>query len=547
MEPRADERAVTVLLREEAALAVESPAPSRTPGPTLLEEVLGATSSGATTSTTTQPTTVASLALFLSERSPWKAVCTWFGLNENSVALPSREAAGRLLNRDIARIDALIDRQLNTVIHHPAYQKLEASWRGLEYLTNTIPEGGEGVKVRVLNVSWNDLVNDVTRALEFDQSQLFKKVYENEFGQPGGEPFGVLLGDYEMHPRPSAGHPQDDVEALSQISGVAAAAFAPFITSVHPSFFGLDSFMELERPLELTRTFEQPEYSKWRSLRQSEDSRFVGLTLPRILMRVPHGTTGAPGAGSRFREDVGGPGRDRYLWGNAAYAFGAVLIRSFANSGWLADIRGIRHSPVDRAGKRTCLDDGGLVTGLPIHSFGTDRTGVATRCSTEVIVTDAREKDLEELGFIPLCHCQDTDFSAFYGNQSIQKPAKYDELKATVNARLSAMLQYILCVSRFAHYVKVMARDRIGSMIRPEDIEAQLQKWLLDYTISNESAGPEVKAQYPLREARVKVRENPGSPGSYSCDIHLRPHFQLDQMYAAMKFTTELTPGRASS
>jgi len=545
MEPRADDRAATVLLREEAAPAAESPVAARPGVTTLLEDVVSATTT-TERSTTAAHTATTTLRAFLAEQSPWKAVCTWFGIDADCTALPSRDVAGRMLNRDIARIDALIDRQLNAVIHHPSFQKLESSWRGLEFLTSKIPEGGEGVKVRVLNVSWGELVNDVTRALEFDQSQLFKKVYENEFGQPGGEPFGVLLGDYEIHPRPSPGHPQDDVEALSQIAGVAAAAFAPFIASVHPSFFGLDSFTELERPLDLTRTFEQPEYTKWRSLRNAEDSRFVGLTLPRILMRIPHGTTGSPGAGSRFREDVAGPSRDRYLWGNAAYAFGAVLIRSFTSTGWLADIRGVRHSQIDRGGSRTTLDDGGLVAGLPVHSFATDRIGVANKCSTEVIVTDAREKDLEELGFIPLCHCQDTEFSAFYGNQSIQKPVKYDEVKATVNARLSAMLQYILCVSRFAHYVKVIARDRIGSMIRPEDIEIQLQKWLQDYTISNESAGPEVKAQYPLREARVRVRENPAAPGNYICDVHLRPHFQLDQMYAAMKFTTQLSPGQSS-
>lgn len=547
MEPRADDRSATVLLRDETAPADPSPAASRPQVPTLLEDVLGATSATARPAVAAGPASETALKAFLNETSPWKAVCKWFGLSAESSALPSRDVAGRLLNRDIARIDALIEGQLNAVIHHPSFQKLEASWRGLEFLASKIPEGGEGVKVRVLNVSWAELANDVTRALEFDQSQLFKKIYENEFGQPGGEPFGVLLGDYEIHPRPSATHPQDDVEALSQIAGVAAAAFAPFVTSVHPSFFGLDSFNELERPLDLARTFEQPEYTKWRSLRNAEDSRFLGLTLPRILMRVPHGTTGAPGAGARFREDVSGPGRDRYLWGNAAYAFGAVLIRSYASTGWLADIRGVRHGQVSRGSSRVCLDDGGLVTGLTVHSFGTDRSGIANKCSTEVIITDAREKDLEELGFIPLCHCHDTEFSAFYGNQSVQKPAKYDELKATVNARLSAMLQYILCVSRFAHFVKVIARDRIGSMIRPEDIEIQLQKWLQDYTITNESAGPEVKAQYPLREARVRVRENPSAPGSFVCDVHLRPHFQLDQMYAAMKFTTQLSPGQSSA
>ena len=528
----------------------EEPSSEKTPAaePRLLDAVLATSPSPDTTtaSATTPRASSARLDQFLKEASPWRSLADWLGLSPVAPALPSRTEITRILTRDMARIDSLLNTQINAIIHHPSFQKLEASWRGLQFLVDKIPDGGEGIKVKVLNISWQEVSNDLTRALEFDQSQIFKKVYENEFGHPGGEPLGIILGDYEMRLRPGPGHPQNDIEVLSQMASVAAAAFAPFVTSVDPSFFGLDSFNELERPFDLTSTFEQPDYIKWRSLRQSADARFLGLTLPRMLMRVPHGTPGAPGAGSRFKEEFGGVDRGRALWGNAAYAFGAVVMRSYANSGWPADIRGVRQGPPDSSGARTCLDDGGLVAGLPAQSFATDSSGVAIKCSTDVIITDSREKTLEDLGFIPLCHCHDTEFSAFYSNQSLQKPAKYDDPKATANAKLSAMLQYILCVSRFAHYVKVMARDQIGSMIRPEDVEEKLQAWLLKYTISNDSAGPEVKAKYPLREARVRVRELSGAPGTYHCEIHLRPHFQLDQIQTALKFTTELAAARAS-
>jgi type VI secretion system protein ImpD len=484
----------------------------------------------------------ATLELFLREPALAPAICLWLGLDRGTAPRPSRSQITRQLSRDIARIDELIGMQLNSILHHPTFQKLEASWRGLSYLVDKLSES-DAVKIRVLNVSWAELVQDQSRAMEFDQSQLFRSVYESEFGHPGGEPFGILIGDYEIQLRPSAEHPYDDLETLSKISGVAAAAFAPFVTGVHASFFGLDSFTELERPLEVSKIFDQLEYLKWRSFRQSEDARFVGLTLPRMLLRLPK-ESAVPGSRTlHFREEVGGPDRGKYLWGNSVYAFGGVVIRSFLSWGWPADIRGVRQG-YDESGMRMCTDDGGLVSGLPAHSFATDRTGVAVKCSTEVIITDAREKELEELGFIPMCHCQDTEFSAFYSNGSVQKPKKYDDLKATANARLSSMLQYILCVSRFAHYIKVISRDRIGSMTSPEDCEHYLDQWLRTYTTSNVNAGPEVKAKYPLRDAKVTVREHADKPGSYNCVVHLRPHFQLDQMFTTMKLSTELASGK---
>jgi type VI secretion system protein ImpD len=482
------------------------------------------------------------LERFLDEPSPEHALSLWLGLIDPLATCPTRAEITRRLAGDIARIDQLVASQLNAIMHHPAFQKLEASWRGLAYLVEKLPDN-DSVKIRVLNVSWAELDLDQSRALEFDQSQLFRKVYEAEFGHPGGEPYGMLLGDYEIHHRIRADHPHDDLETLSKISGVAAAAFAPFVTGVHPSFFGLDSFAELERPLDLARTFEQLEYLKWRSFRDSEDARFVGLTLPRILLRVPHDSADRGSRTIHFREDVEGPDRSKYLWGNAVYAFGAVLIRCFLHSGWLAEIRGVRHG-TDENGAKICLDDGGLVTGLPVHSFRTDRPGRATKCSTEIIITDIREKELDELGFIPICHCHDTEFSAFYSNGSVQKPKIYDKPQATANARLSAMLQYMLCVARFAHYLKVISRDKIGSMASPEDCELFLGHWLRGYTTSSDTAGHEVKAKYPLREAKVGVRERPDKPGTYDCVIHLRPHFQLDQMFTTMRLTTELTSGK---
>ena len=481
---------------------------------------------------------------FLDESSPWRALCRWLGLSGIS-GVPSKDEAKRLLCRDIARIDALLNDQVNAILHRPEFQKLEASWRGLQYLVGKLPKDAT-VKLRVLNATWGELEQDLTNALEFDQSQLFRKVYESEFGHPGGQPFGALIGDYEIRHRRGPDHPQDDVEMLERIAEVAAAAFAPFIAGAHPSFFGIDSFTELERSLDLHRTFEQPEYRKWRSLRGKEDARFVGLTLPRILMRLPYKPDRTTSRGFRFREDVEWSDRSRYLWGNSVYAFGGVLIRCFVSSGWVADIRGVRQGP-DASGVAQCLDEGGLVADLHAQSFSTDRRDVATKCSTDVIITDMQERELDEMGFMPLCHCYDTNYSAFYGTSSIQQPTKYDEPSATINARMSAMLQYILCVSRFAHFLKVIGRDQIGSMSGPDKVEDFLNRWLRDYTTGSENAGPEVKARYPLREARVQVRERPDSPGSYDCIIHLRPHYQLDQMETTLKFTTELTPARSGA
>jgi type VI secretion system ImpC/EvpB family protein len=447
---------------------------------------------------------------------------------------PSRGEIARRLNRAIARVDELLNRQLNTILHHPRFQKLEASWRGLEYVLRQVPEEeAKTIQVKVLNLSWKELVRDLENATEFDQSQFFRKVYEDEFGMPGGQPYGMLIGDYQVRLRPGDGHPTDDVEALGRIAEVAAAAFAPFVAAAHPSLFQLRSFTDLERPFRLEETFAGLEYLKWRALREREDSRFLGLTLPGVLMRRPYSDSSGRVDGFRFREEVEDPDRGCYLWGNAAYALGAVVIRAFASCQWLAGIRGVERG----------VEGGGLVTGLPTHSFGTDRDGVAPKCSTEVIVTDAQEKELGDLGFIPLCHCQDTEWSAFYGNQSVQKPKVYDEPDKMMNARLSAMLQYILCASRVGHFLKVQGRDWVGSHVEAEDLKARLQRWINGY-VNPLAQSEAARAQKPLAGALVEVEPDPRQPGKFRCGLLLKPHYQLDQMAVEVRLKTTLrAPG----
>jgi type VI secretion system ImpC/EvpB family protein len=495
--------------------------------PDLLDRVLEATRPGL-------PRIGSVLNRFLRERSPLKALAIWLVHVEGVAAPLTREDVLRLLAQDVARIDRLITGQVNAILHHPDFQRLEASWRGLRYLVQQVPEDAS-VKVRVLHLPWKELCRDLERALEFDQSQLFRKVYEEEFGTPGGQPFGVLLGDYELRHRVGPGSPTDDMRALARVSAVAAAAFAPFIAGAHPALLELDDFAELEQPLDLTRSFQSVNYLQWRTIRNSEDARFVGLTLPRVLMRLPYDGRRRRDDAFCFREDVERPDRSRYLWGSAVYAFGAVLVRTFAECGWLASIHGLP-APGTLGG--------GLVTELPVASFDTDPERVAPRPSTDVQLTDRLEKELGELGFIPLCHCPDTDLAVFAGAQSVQKPAKYDEPSATTNARLSSMLQYMLCVARFAHFLKVIARDKVGSFATPESLEDHLNRWLMGYMTSNEADDDETLARYPLREARVQLREHPGKPGSYVCVIHLKPHTQVDQVATTIRLMTELTSGR---
>lgn len=467
---------------------------------------------------------------FLQESSPLRAARLYFG----NKTFADADELSRAIRNEIGAIDDLLNRQLNPILHHRAFQKLEASWRGLMYLVDRLDEAddAERVKIRVLNVTWKELEKDFDRAIEFDMSQLFKKVYSQEFDMPGGIPFGVLIGDYELHLKPLEDHPH--VSALRHLSQVAAAAFCPWIMGTSPDFLGLDDFGKLERSINLESIFAGKEYLKWRSLRQSEDARFLGLALPRVLMRRPYLDDGTRVDGFCFREDVAGPDRSKYLWGNPAYAFAGVLIREFANSGWLADIRGVQRD----------TDGGGLITTLPVQDFATDAAGVAPKCSVDITITDRLERTLSEFGFISLCDCKDTDFSAIYSTPSIQRPRVYDSKEKTRNARISSLLQFMLCVSRFAHLIRVMARDWVGSMRTPEEFQRLLQDWLVRFVTPDADASKEVKARHPLREASVQIREQAGSPGAYHCVIHLAPHYELDELCASVQLATELASPR---
>jgi len=426
-----------------------------------------------------------------------------------------------MINARIAQIDHLVSLQLNQVLHAPEFQKLEASWRGLRYLMDN-SETGTMLKIRVLNASKKDLLRDLQKAPEFDQSALFKKVYEDEYGVFGGEPFGALIGDYEFGKHP------EDIELLEKVSNVAAASHAPFLTAADASLMNLDSFTSLGQPRDLAKIYDSTEFAKWKSFRQSEDSRYVGLCVPHILMRLPYGRDTKPVDGFDYEEGVDGTDHSKYLWGNAAYALGARLTTAFAMHGWCAAIRGV--------------EGGGLVEGLPAHNFRTDEGDIALKCPTEIAITDRREKELADLGFVPLVHCKNTDYAAFFSIQSAQKPKVYDKEAANANARLSSQLPYILAVSRFAHYLKAMMRDKIGSFMSRAECERFLNDWIVNYVTADDTAGPVIKARRPLREARVEVTEVAGKPGAYRAVAFLRPHFQLDEIAVSLRLVAELPP-----
>jgi len=423
------------------------------------------------------------------------------------------------INARIAEIDRLLSVQLNEIMHAEAFQRLEASWRGLHHLVHE-SETGPMLKIRVLNASKKDLLRDLERAAEFDQSALFKKVYEEEYGTFGGAPFGALIGDYEF-----SNHPQD-MALLEKVSQVAAAANAPFVAAASSELFGWDSFTDLAEVRDVAKIFDRTEFAKWRSFRDSEDSRYVGLTLPHTLMRLPYGKDTVPTESFNFEEEVDGKEHKKYLWGNAAYSFGTRLTEAFALYQWTVAIRGV--------------EGGGLVQGLPTHTFKTDEGDVALKCPTEIAITDRREKEFSDLGFIPLVHCKGTDYAAFFAAQSAQKSKKYDQDFANANARLSTQLPYIFAVSRFAHYLKAIMRDKIGSFMSRTDCERYLNQWISNYVTPDDTASPQVKAQYPLRDARIEVAEIPGKPGAYKAVAFLRPHFQLDELQVSLRLVTEL-------
>jgi type VI secretion system protein ImpC len=427
--------------------------------------------------------------------------------------------AEMMINARIAQIDHLLSIQLNEIMHHASFQKLEGSWRGLKHLMDH-SETGTQLKIRVLNVSKKELLRDIEKAPEFDQSALFKKVYEEEYGVFGGAPFGALIGDYEFGKHP------EDMALLEGISHVAAQAHAPFVSAAAPDLMNLQSFTELDKPRDLAKIFDSTEYAKWKSFRQGEDSRYVALCLPRTLSRLPYGKDTKPIEEFGFEEHVDGTDHSKYLWMNAAYSLGTRMTNSFSQYGMCVAMRGV--------------EGGGLVEGLPTHNFYTDEGDVALKCPTEIPITDRREKELADLGFVPLVHCKGTDYAAFFSVQSAQKPKIYDSDSANANARLSAQLPYIMAVSRFAHYLKAMMRDKIGSFMSRGEAESFLNRWITNYVTPDDNASPATKAQRPLREARIDVTEVPGKPGVYRAVAFLRPHFQLDELTVSLRLVADL-------
>jgi len=419
----------------------------------------------------------------------------------------------------IGQVDRLLSAQLNEVLHAPEFQRLEATWRGLHYLVQQ-SETGDNLKIRVLNASKRDLSRDLERAVEFDQSALFKKVYEEEYGQLGGQPYGMLVGDYEF------GRGAEDVGLLKLVSQVAAGAHAPFVAAASPKLFNFDRFGELTAPRDLAKIFQGEEYASWNSFRESEDSRYVALTLPHVLGRLPYGAKFSHVDAFNYEEEVDGKDPAKYLWMNAAWAYAARITDAFAKYGWMARTRGV--------------EGGGKVEGLPVHTFPTDDGDVAMKCPTEIAISDRREFELSNLGFLPLLHSKGRDFAVFMGAQSAQKPKAYFDAAANANAELSAKFNLLLCTSRFAHYLKVMARDKIGSFMEVKDASRWLNDWMSNYVVNPQGAGDETKAKRPLSEASVEVREVKGKPGWFEAIAYLRPHFQLETLSASMRLVAEV-------
>jgi type VI secretion system protein ImpC len=422
----------------------------------------------------------------------------------------------------IAAIDKKLTEQINLIIHHEDFQKLESAWRGLHYLVNNT-ETDEQLKIRVMNISKAELARTLKRykGTAWDQSPIFKKTYEEEFGQFGGEPFGCFVGDYHFD------HTPPDVELLAEMAKVSAAAHAPFLAGASPTVMQMESWRELSNPRDLTKIFGSPEYAPWRSLRESEDSRYIGLAMPRFLARSPYGAKTNPIAEFDFEEDVEGSQHDRYSWANAAYAMAVNINRAFKVYGWCTRIRGV--------------ESGGAVDNLPCHTFPTDDGGVDMKCPTEIAISDRREAELAKNGFMPLIHRKNSDVAAFIGAQSLQKPAEYTDPDATANANLAARLPYLFATCRFAHYLKCMVRDKIGSFKERTDMQRWLTEWIMQYVDgSPESSTEETKARRPLAAAEVVVEEVEGNPGYYTSKFFLRPHYQLEGLTVSLRLTSKL-------
>lgn len=427
------------------------------------------------------------------------------------------------LNEAIASIDTKISRQLSKIMQSAAFTQLEGTWRGLHHLVSN-SETSTNLKIRVLNATKRDLSRDLSKAVEFDQSRLFKSIYEDEFGTPGGEPMGAIVGDYEFS------NSFEDVQLLQGLSAISAASFAPLITAASPKLFGFEDFRDLARPRDLEKIFDTAEYIKWRSFRDSEDSRFVTLTLPRVLARLPYGPNTVRIDEFNFDETIDAEGNqlphENYTWMNASYVLGARLTNAFALHGWCTAIRG--------------AENGGKVEDLPMHIFTSDDGDLDVKCPTEVGITDRRDGELGKLGFLPLCHYKNTDYAVFFGSQTTNKPKLYDRPEATSNAAISARLPYIMATSRFAHYLKVMGRDKIGSFMEAKDCENWLNRWISGYVNANDEAGEEMRAKFPLRDAKVTVEEIAGRPGSYNAVAWLRPWLQMEELTTSLRMVARI-------
>jgi type VI secretion system protein ImpC len=429
-----------------------------------------------------------------------------------------------MINERIAEIDKLLSDQLNEIMHDRAFQALEASWRGLHDMVFGT-ETSTRLKLRLLNVTKKELLKDLESAVDHDMSVLFKKVYEEEYGTFGGNPYSLLIGDYTF-----GRHPQD-MALLERISKVAAAAHAPFIAAAGPALFDMKSFTELGVPRDLSKIFESAELATWRGFRDSEDSRYVSLILPSYAARLPYGSKTIPIDNFNFEEDVTGKDHSKYLWANSAYQLGLRITDAFAKYGWTTAIRGV--------------EGGGKVTGMTAHAFTTDEGDVTLKCPTEVLITDRREKELNDLGFIAIVNSKGSNFASFFGGQTVNKPKVFDKDAANSNAQLSARLPYILAASRFAHYLKVIMRDKIGSFQTRGEVETFLNNWIAGYVLLNESAAHEMKARFPLSAARIDVTDVAGKPGAFKATCFLRPHFQMEELTASIRLVADL-PGAAA-
>jgi len=419
----------------------------------------------------------------------------------------------------INHLDKMLSSQMDQIMHHPDFQRFEASWRGLAQLVFSA-ETGEKLKIRVWIVSKKELLHDLETATEFDQSQFFKKVYEEQYGTFGGIPFSCLLGDYTF------GRDPQDIKLATLISNVAACAHTPFIAAAAPSMFNFDSFSQMSAPRDLTKLFEGSDAIKWRSFRETEDSRYFVLTLPHVLMRLPYGKNTLSTEGFDYEESVDGRDNTKFCWGNPAYAMGQNIAQAFSLYGWTAAIRGV--------------EGGGLVSDLPAYTFKTTNGDIAVKCPTEITITDRREKELSDLGFIALCYCKHTDYAAFFSAQTAQKPKLYNDPRANANARLSARLSYMLNASRFAHYIKAMMRDKVGTFMSRQDVAIFLNSWIAQYVLLSDDGTEAVKASYPLRAARIEVVDVPGKPGNYSAIIFLRPFFQMEELTVSLRLVATL-------